>query len=59
MASGPKSKRQRKKEETKGCNYVEADVGLIPDCRTWSLTDRTEEEQLSPSEFEKAELISS
>lgn len=53
MVSGPKSKRQRKKEETKGCNYAQADVGLIRDCRTSSLTKRTEEEELSPSEFKK------
>lgn len=57
MASGPKSKRQRKKEETKGCNYAQADVGLIRDCRTSSLTKRTEEEELSPSGFKKAEII--
>lgn len=59
MGSGSKFKRQQKTEEeknTKKCNYVEADVGLIRDCRISSNTVLNDEDG-GRGTFKNAEII--
>lgn len=57
MGSGSKFKRQQKREKnTKKCNYVEADVGLICDCRISSNTVLNDEDG-GRGTFKHAEII--
>lgn len=56
MGFGSKFKRQQKRKNTKKCNYEEADVGWIHDCRKSSNTILNDEDG-GRGTFKNAEII--